>query len=176
MSSFSDEELYSRLSSLGGEKAFQDLYERYANPLFRFIYRFTGNRESAEEILQDLFSLLLDGSFEPKETGSLKSWLYTVAKNKSLNHLKKKSKEELNDEALKRTPSEDRLEEKVIHEGLLARINILEKHLPQDLNETWRLRKAGYEYSQIAKELSIPVGTVKSRFFRLVEYFRKELK
>jgi RNA polymerase sigma factor (sigma-70 family) len=61
------------------------VYERYSGILFRFLYRFTENRQVAEEILHDLFLELVKGRFRPLDGGTLKSWLFTVAKNRALN-------------------------------------------------------------------------------------------
>jgi RNA polymerase sigma-70 factor (ECF subfamily) len=84
----SDNELYLQIKiNSKKEAAFRTLYERYSNSLFRFIYRFTLNRQVAEEILHDIFIQLLNDNYNQSE-GNLKGWLFTVAKNKSLNHKK----------------------------------------------------------------------------------------
>ena len=154
------------------EKYFQAVYDRYSGSLFRFLYRFTGNNQSSEEILHDIFAELIAGKFKSTDTGSLKSWLFTVAKNRGLNHRKKSSKEsQINVDDL---ASDSSLEEQTIKHGLLLHLARAEDVLPIDLKETWNLRKLGLDYNEIAEKLSIPVGTVKSRFSRLVEILRKE--
>jgi len=136
------------------------VYSRFGEPLYRFIYRFTGNREAAEEILQDTFIQLVDGKFVGNEA-EVKNWLYAVARNKSLNHLKRQ-----------REPVA--LEMSVPDTRLLL-LQVAETALPDDLKRTWDLRKEGLDYQEIAETLSIPVGTVKSRFSRLVKFMKKEL-
>ncbi|HAZ13165.1 MAG: hypothetical protein A2X86_20785 [Bdellovibrionales bacterium GWA2_49_15] len=86
----SDEDLLRELTQ-DPERGLRLIYQRYAGPLFRFIYRFTVNRESAEELLHDIFIQLLAGKFKNGPDSNLKSWLFTSAKNKCLNHLKKKT-------------------------------------------------------------------------------------
>lgn len=54
----SDEELL-EIWQQNSEEGFRLVYERYADVLLRFVFRFTGNQEQAEEILQDLFTELL---------------------------------------------------------------------------------------------------------------------
>jgi RNA polymerase sigma-70 factor (ECF subfamily) len=154
------------------ERHFQAVYDRYSGPLFRFLYRFTGNNQASEEILHDVFCELLTGRFKLSESGGLKSWLYTVAKNRGLNHQAKSFREAKQD--MDEISAGEDLEEKTIHLNLLTRLEKIEGALPHDLNETWQLRKNGLDYSEIATSLSIPVGTVKSRFSRLVEFLRKE--
>jgi len=164
-----DEEL-ERLFVKSPEKYFRDVYDRYSGPLFRFLYRFTGNNQVSEEILHDIFLEVWNGKF--REVGGLKSWLFTVAKNRGLNHVKKSSRVVQKD--LSQEVSTQNLEEETIQAGLLLHLHKVEPHLPVDLKETWSLRKSGMDYNQIAVALSIPVGTVKSRFSRLVEVLRKE--
>jgi RNA polymerase sigma factor (sigma-70 family) len=155
------------------EKYFQLVYDRYSGPLFRLLYRFTMNSESSEEILQDLFIELHTGKYKFSENGSLKSWLFTVAKNRGINHHKKNSKLRANtDELIDQKNIESQLIDKDIH----LKLSKAELKLPQELQETWNLRKSGLDYQEIAHKLSIPIGTVKSRFSRLVEYLKKEFE
>lgn len=170
-----DEQLYSQLS-ICPEKAFRALYDRYSGPLFRFIFRFTANNEATEEIMHDIFLQLFAGKYTPTTGSTLKSWLYAIAKNKSLNHLKKISFEIKDNTVVDHAVSDFDLVERIIDENLLQKLAFAEEAMPTDLKQTWNLKKQGFDYQQIANELSIPVGTVKSRFFRLVEHLKKEFK
>jgi RNA polymerase sigma-70 factor (ECF subfamily) len=154
------------------EGCFRAVYDRYSGPLFRFLYRFTGNHEVSEEILQDIFLELLNGRFKFTEEGTLKSWLFTVAKNRGLN-LRKKTARNVQTN-LHEVRSFENLEEQTIADNLICHLKKAESVLPADLRETWNLRKHGLDNQQIATALSIPVGTVKSRFSRLVDYLREE--
>jgi RNA polymerase sigma factor (sigma-70 family) len=153
--------------------AFESVYLRYSGPLFRYIYRFTADQSAAEEIIHDVFLQLLNNKFKAQESGTLKSWLYTVAKNHSLNYKQKKSK--FVEKNLTQLADYNDLEEQTIQNDLSDKLMILERTLPQDLQQTWNLRKQGCDYQEIAEHLSIPIGTVKSRFSRLVDFLRKEL-
>lgn len=153
---------------------FRDVYDRYSGSLFRFLYRFTHNNQASEEILHDTFIELLNGRFKAADSGTLKSWLFTVAKNRGLNHRKKSLRDAKEDISLIRSNND--LENETIHASLLTHLSKAENKLPTDLKETWNLRKNGHDYQEIAKALAIPVGTVKSRFARLVELLRKEFE
>lgn len=168
-----DEIAYSKVLQ-GSEQAFRCLYDRYSSVLFRFIIRFTANAQQAEEILHDVFAELLAGKFKYEEEASLKNWLFTVAKNKSLNHCKKSRREVASLKIVEATPSEHELELQMINNDLASTLLHAEKSLPQDLGKTWELRKQGMDYAQIADTLAIPVGTVKSRFHRIVKILRKD--
>ncbi|MBI2521856.1 MAG: RNA polymerase sigma factor [Bdellovibrio sp.] len=169
----SDEELLNEFNK-NPERAFRIIYERYSGLLFRFIYRFTVNSESAEELLHDIFVQLLTGKFKNGPDSNLKSWLFTLAKNKSLNHLKKKTNETQDQNDIENFDSEVDLEQNMIHSNLIRKLSIVETTLPKDLKDTWNLRRQGMDYQQISNQLEIPVGTVKSRFSRLVDYLKAE--
>ena len=157
------------------ERAFRALYVRYASVLLRFVYRFCPNQEQAEEIIHDIFLELLKEPRPSFSDGGLKPWLFTVAKNKSLNHKRKHSREVLSDEGVAMAIDPKNLEESIGTEQILKQILSSESALPKDLQETWGLRRQGLDYQQIADQLKIPLGTVKSRFNRLTSYFREEI-
>jgi len=173
MVSPTDEQLVADLKS--NPKAFRVLYDRHAGVLLRFIFRFTANQQTAEEVLHDVFLELLNGNFEAFSTGGVKAWLFTTAKNKSLN-IQRRQKHELRemdaDEVVDTADLAQNTELRFLHQKLA----FAEKDMPAELYETWQLRRQGLDYQQIATQLSIPVGTVKSRFHRLVSYFREEFE
>lgn len=171
MRDLTDEQLIARLRS-EPEPAFRALYDRYAGMLLRFVYRFTGDRDRAEDILHDVFVELLAGRYSD-ESGSLKAWLFTVAKNKSLNATR--SAETVVVDCLELASSEN-LEESTSRIIGLDKIKTAEKQMPAELQETWRLRKEGMGYQQISERLSVPLGTVKSRIHRLVCFFQEALE
>lgn len=171
-----DNDLYLQLKNEHKkEAAFRSLYDRYSSPLFRFIYRFTLNQQIAEEILHDIFLQLLNDKYRASE-GNLKSWLFTVAKNKSLNYANKSAFETSEDSAIANAASDSDLEQTFITQDLFKNLSLVESNLPTDLQQTWNLRKQGLDYQQISQALSIPVGTVKSRFSRLVDHLKKEFQ
>ena len=77
----SDQELL-RLISRGNEDAFSVLYDRYQGPLYRFVWHMRGNAAIAEEIIQEVFLLVIRGpkNFDASK-GSLASYLFGVARN-----------------------------------------------------------------------------------------------
>jgi len=66
----------------GDGTAFQILYERYRDPIFRFAYRLLGSVEAAEDIAHDCFLSLIKepGRFDP-ERASLRTYMYAAARN-----------------------------------------------------------------------------------------------
>ncbi|MNJ96717.1 ECF RNA polymerase sigma factor SigW [compost metagenome] len=156
-------------------EGFRLLYDRYAGSLLRFVYRFTGNQEQAEEILQDIFTEVLKAQFESADF-NIKAWLFTIAKNKSLNFERKKRREVPSDKWIQDAVDPHSTEEQIATNQIFERIHNFHSQLPKDLARTWDLRKQGLDYKEIASELDIPIGTVKSRFSRIADFFKKEFK
>jgi len=157
------------------DQSFQILYDRYSGVLLRFVYRFTGNQEQAEEILQDVFTEAFTAISNRRANLNLKAWLFTVAKNKSLNFEKKKKREILSEEIIASAPDDFEIEEQVSDAQLSRKLEECQNNLPKDLLNTWSLRKQGLDYQEIADRLDIPLGTVKSRFSRTTQSLEKQL-
>lgn len=72
----------------GSREAFDRLYEKYKRPILAYIYRFIGNRHSAEELAQEAFvrAYLNIKKYKPKAKFS--SWLYKISGNLAKNFLR----------------------------------------------------------------------------------------
>ncbi len=76
----------------GDQEAFADLYTRYFDPIYDFILRMTRNRDEAADLAQDTFIKAMN-SLPGLQTGaSFKSWIYTIARNTTLNRLERASR------------------------------------------------------------------------------------
>lgn len=65
----------------GEDEALNALMERYEKPLFRFVYRFTGNESDAADLVQATFVKVYLKRARFKPTATFRTWLYTIAKN-----------------------------------------------------------------------------------------------
>src|SRR5689334_2821650 len=63
------------------EAAFRALYEETARPLFAYLLRVSGNRELAEDLLQEAYCRLLTAKLPPLEDPSKRSYLFRIATN-----------------------------------------------------------------------------------------------
>ncbi|MCX5679026.1 MAG: sigma-70 family RNA polymerase sigma factor [Candidatus Omnitrophica bacterium] len=74
----------------GDTKAFEELFDRYKKQLLNFIYRLIGNRETAEEVTQEVFIKVYNKLeiFDPSK--KFVSWIYTIARNLAKNALRDK--------------------------------------------------------------------------------------
>jgi len=81
----SDEAL-ARLAQRSDSKAFSRLYERFIDPIYRYVYRKTGNREEAEDLTQETFTKVFQGIDGFRSESSFKTWIYRIATNVVMDH------------------------------------------------------------------------------------------
>ena len=72
----------------GNEDAFCELYAAYKNRLIYFAMRFLKSREYAEDVFQDAFTIIWQGRRFINPDASFSSYLYTIVRNRILNHLR----------------------------------------------------------------------------------------
>ena len=86
-----DKQLY-REFLLGDNESFEKIVIRHKNPIIYFIQRYVKNLDIAEDLAQDVFVYLLVNKKNYKFEYSLKTYLYTIAKSKSLNYIKREKR------------------------------------------------------------------------------------
>src|ERR1700730_7832803 len=83
-------------SFLGGEeRAFQELVERYQVRLLNFIYRTIGDREKAEDLVQEVFIRVYRHLHRFDRSKKFSTWAYTIASNLAKNELRNRSRNPL---------------------------------------------------------------------------------
>ena len=77
-------------SYIGGQsRAFDELLSRYRTQAFTFLLRVVGNRADAEDVFQDTFVKVIGALANYKESGRFRSWLFGIANNTALDHLRR---------------------------------------------------------------------------------------
>jgi len=166
--------------------AFNEIVLRYKDRLINFLYRYTGNIESAEDIAQDTFIKLYKNKHMYVEIAKFSTWFYTVAINETNSYLRKSKKGQ--------TISVDSFDDqdKPVFElqsddpTPFDRMNIDdEAHYVQkaisSLDDKHReiviLRDIqNLDYEEISRILNIPLGTVRSRLNRARESLQIKLQ
>ena len=158
----SDGELI-QAAATGDRSAFEDLYRRYARPVFGLALRRLGDRGRAEDAVQETFASIWRsaGSYRP-ERGPGAPWLYAVARNAIVDRARARTESpaEIPDEAADAPGPADRTEQ-----GWIAwRVHRALEELPEREREVIALAYwSGLSQSEVAEFLGIPLGTVKTR-------------
>jgi len=169
------DEVLLRRSAKGDEKAFAELYRRHQAPLFRFAWRMSGSDWTAEEIVQDVFMILIrePRKFDPSR-GALRSFLYGITRNRLLKYMERLPRERLHEAIDEENDGQRGLGFNVMTPAEWAELRerreqvraaVLE--LPVEFREAVVL--CGLEelsYEEAARLLECPVGTIRSRLHR----------
>ncbi len=81
----------------GEERAFQELVERYQTRLLNFIYRTIGDREKAEDLVQEVFIRVYRHIHRFDRSKKFSTWVYTIASNLAKNELRNRSRKSTTD-------------------------------------------------------------------------------
>jgi RNA polymerase sigma-70 factor (ECF subfamily) len=162
----------------GDATAFESLFQAYAAPLAGFVYRYLRSREAAEDVVQDLFIHL----WERRETltvwTSVRTYLFTIARNNALNVLRRR-RLELRWQERVATTRDDVSEHKSDTEDQIV-AQELESHIAQTIagmsersQQVFLMnRQDGLTYQEIADILGIAVKTVEMHMSRALTVLR----
>ncbi len=173
-----DERLLEQAAN-GQTKAFQILYERHRDPIFRFAYRLLGSAEAAEDVAHDCFLSLITepGRFDPTKA-SLRTYLFGAARNQAAKRYVTFGREAaLEDLALEpRIPDYRQPIREVLDDELATEVQKAIASLPPLQHEALVL----FEYEDLSlAEIAAIVGadsnTVKARLFRARDKLRARL-
>jgi RNA polymerase sigma-70 factor (ECF subfamily) len=168
----------------GDPDAFDALLNRYQNRLYRYLTRLTGNSTQAEDLFQQTWLKVIGGIHRYDERRPFEPWLFSIARNLAIDHLRRVSPESLDE------PSDETGEPRIARlkaegpghlEQLLdrERRGVLERkihELPAIYREVITLRfEEEMTFEEMAMVLRAPVSTVKSRVSRALSTLRKEL-
>lgn len=78
--------------SKGNAVAFELLYKRHKDPLYRFVLRQVSDRALTEEIFQDIWSKVIESRERYEAKAKFTTWLYTIARNRVIDHARSESK------------------------------------------------------------------------------------
>lgn len=165
MEKISDSLLYERVR--GKDKAaLEELYDRYEKMLFSYLYKMTGDRDLAEEALQEVFIKIWRGTGTYNESkGKFVAWLVTMSRNAAVDLIRKQKKPSVPlDEVAEVESTETSVEETVEVKEKREQIHEAVRHLSDEQQKMVDLFYfKGYTHETIAEKCGIPLGTVKSR-------------
>ena len=162
----SDERLIA-MTRRGQHAAFETLCSRYQSRLLSFCRHMLGSREDAEDVLQEVFAAAFNAVLADEREINVRPWLYRIARNRSLNHLRRASAVGVDsmdvhfaDHGLS---TSDRVMRRESFRELLADV----QQLPETQHTALLLREIdALSYEQIAQAMETTVPSVKSLLVR----------
>lgn len=160
------------------------LIEQYQHRLLRYLVYLAGNRELAEDLFQETWIRVLERGHQYDGKHEFSTWLYTVARNLTIDYLRKKNPVSLNglmedEDHAPLEPADSRpMAWEVVHQHEQAeRISAALINIPAEYRETLVLRfQEGLALEEIATVTGAPLGTVKSRLYRGLKLMMSQLK
>lgn len=159
------------------KQASANLFELYANDVYRYAYSYCGNKEDAEDVVEETFVLVLEKLSGFKDQGiDIKFWLLRIARNKAFKKFENKiqplSFELENDqidedesllEALLGKEAEERLKKEIseLHPEIR---NIINLKIVED-----------YTFSEIAEICEMQLSQVKMRYYRALKELKRKM-
>lgn len=180
----SDEDLIEKFQR-GDIYAYELIVKRYKDQLLNFVYRFLGNHEEAEDVVQETFLRVYRNRHAYQRVAKFSTWIYTIAGNLARTELRRRNRRrifslssmgvedkeyEISDDML----SPERHTNTVLSEEIIQKeINKLspkfrEVIILRDIQEL--------SYEEISKIIRVPIGTVKSRVNRARLRLQSRLK
>ena len=182
----SDDELVAAMVA-GEAAALAALYDRHSRVVFALIVRIMGNRETAEDLVQEVFLRVWQQAASFDETRrTLRSWLCTIAHNLSLNEVRRRQRRP---QGVQPSANADDRGDALagcidsapqpavaawcsVRDGSLATALAA---LPPTQRAVLQMYAAGYSQSEIAEAFGEPLGTIKSRMRRSLLRLREDL-
>jgi RNA polymerase sigma-70 factor (ECF subfamily) len=162
--------------SAGNETALEALYERYGAACYRLACRILGDSHLAEDIVQQVFTALWQGSGYDSSRGALSTWLLGVTHHKSVDMVRREERRRADhlDARTAELPASGPGPEDLAWEGLRA------QHTREALRELSAEHRevlllayyGGYTQSEIADLTGLALGTVKSRTLHAMRRLR----
>lgn len=184
----SDLELLGRFHT-GDHSAFATLVMRYQRPVYNFVLRSLGERQVAEDLTQEVFLRVVQGSGGFQSQAKFSTWLFTIARNLCVDHSRRMKHRK---HASLDAPSRDsepavKLVDRLPHQQpgtdrsaasprIRERVKAALEHLPHEQREVFLLRQVDdLPFAEIAAICGIPENTVKSRMRYALERLQAAL-
>lgn len=175
---YSEEELIALIKE-GDQDAFSYLYDNYSKAIYGVIFSIVGNSGEAEDILQNVFLKIWFGfnSYD-KNKGRLYTWMLNIARNASIDYIRssynKAISQNYNSETI--VNEIDKVHSEVVnydHIGLKKLLSELKEEHQTILDMAYY---KGYTQDEIAKQLKMPLGTVKTKVRQAITRLREIIK
>ena len=175
---YNESELVALLQN-GDQKAFNYLYDNYSAAIYGVIFKMVENKELAEDILQEAFIKFWNNFKNYDATkGRLFTWMLNITRNLTIDTLrskdyKKQHKIYGNENSVNELSDKSRSVDRFDSLGIRKHLTYLKNDQKQIIDLAYF---SGLTQDEISKELSIPLGTVKTRMRTAILELRKLLE
>ena len=166
------------LAYAGGDlQAFEELYRHYRGPLYRYFQHQCGSRAIAEELYQELWLKVISSRNSYEHRARFSTWLYHIAHNLIVDHLRRQHPEVEVAEAddLPASPADDPALRYSSQEKI-SRFLAMLRQLPDGQRQVFLLKEADLSLDEIARVTGISFEAVKSRLRYAVKKLRAAME
>lgn len=173
----------------GDMGAFEELVERYKQPVTNLIYRTLQDSTEAEDLAQNVFVQVFKSAHRYRVTARFSTWLYTIARNLCLNEIRRRSRhpaesldqEHRDDESQPARQFEDKQNasapDRLLHGELVSKVDEALAELPENQRTALLLcREEELSYEEIARVIGCSLSATKSLIHRARETLKQKLK
>jgi RNA polymerase sigma-70 factor (family 1) len=170
------EPLLVRNLSKGNILSFNTLYNEYSGRLYRFALGYLKSEAEAEELVQEVFTIIWEKRADLKEELSFKSFLFTIAFNIIKKHFRTKAYLSEYFKTRINTDQDIQTSQKIVYDSLYQFISELVNQLPYRRKEIFiKSRIEGLSIKEIADELMISHKTVENQLTDALKFIRTNL-
>lgn len=172
-----DKHFFKQLAK-GSSEAFEQLFEVYWMHVYTVVEQLVKTKQQAEDISQEVFIKLWNKKEELYDIQNIEAYLYTIARNSTLDHLRKKVLVTENLEQMIQYFADNNLDpiKKLEYKELEVFINTAISNLPDKVKEVFILSRIdGLSHEQIAEQLNISVTSSKTYIVRALKSLRQSI-
>jgi RNA polymerase sigma-70 factor, ECF subfamily len=176
---FGEDRVFFNLWLKGDKNGFSALYNKYKNRVFGFLFKMTGERDVAEDLLQETFLAAYRNAFQFDQTRSFLSWLFGIAHKRTIDYFRHARVEtDHRAEALDSVGSRiEAPDDEMANEKVREIVNSAVESLDPFQREVFLLRElGGVPFKEIAEIMNCPINTALGRMRLALRNIRKDLE
>lgn len=159
--------------------SFQNLFEYYSVPLYKFAFGYLKSRELTEDLVQEVFLKIWNNRKDIKTNTSFQSYLFTIALNAVRKYFNKVSQQNdyKHQVLINLSNNQSDLDQSLDYEFLLEKLDEFISQMPEKRREVFIKKK--YEdksLKEIAEELSVTAKTVEYHITEAMKHLKKEFE
>jgi len=174
-----EDQVFFALWLKGDDKGFSVLYNKYKNRVFGFLFKMTGERNVAEDLLQETFLAAYRNAFQFDRTRSFLSWLFGIAHKRTIDYFRHAKVEiDHRQDAMESVGSRiEAPDEELANENVRRIVNSAVENLDPFQRDVFLLRElGGVPFKEIAEIMKCPINTALGRMRLALRNIRKDLE